>query len=248
MCLDDDVIKELIPSLSRAVITYGFDDMADFKISGLVEDETGSTFTVTLPNGDALPIHLNMPGKHNVLNAAAAIAVGIDEDIAPEFIQKGLAEFTGVGRRFQIYGEYPIESGEVTLVDDYGHHPTEVRATIDAARQRFKNKRLVMIFQPHRYSRTKDLYDDFVEVLDEVDCLILLDVYSAGEKTIVGADSKSLSFSIRQLGGVDPVHVKNIEDVKPILKKLLKPDDVVLTQGAGNVGTLAELLASDGII
>ncbi|MCK5880763.1 MAG: UDP-N-acetylmuramate--L-alanine ligase, partial [Sinobacterium sp.] len=133
-------------------------------------------------------------------------------------------------------------------VDDYGHHPTEVKATIEAARQRFKNKRLVMIFQPHRYSRTKDLYTDFVEVLAEVDCLILLDVYSAGEKAIVGADSKSLSFSIRQLGGIDPIHVKHIEDVKPVLKKLLKSDDIVLTQGAGNVGVLSELLAVEGIL
>ncbi len=248
MCVDDPVIRALIPSLSRAVITYGFDESADFCITELKQDETGSAFCVTLPDGDVMPVHLNMPGRHNVLNATAAIAVGIDENIHAEHIKKGLAEFKGVGRRFQIYGQYPIHKGEVTLVDDYGHHPTEVRATIDAARQRFKDKRLVMIFQPHRYSRTKDLYADFVEVLSKVDCLILLDVYSAGEKTIIGADAKSLSFSIRQLGDVDPVHVKNIEDVKPVLAKLLQADDIVLTQGAGNVGTLAEILASDGVI
>ena len=248
MCVDDPVIRALIPSLSRAVITYGFDESADFCITELKQDETGSAFCVTLPDGDVMPVHLNMPGRHNVLNATAAIAVGIDENIHAEHIQKGLAEFKGVGRRFQIYGQYPIHKGAVTLVDDYGHHPTEVRATIDAARQRFKDKRLVMIFQPHRYSRTKDLYADFVEVLSKVDCLILLDVYSAGEKTIIGADAKSLSFSIRQLGDVDPVHVKNIEDVKPVLAKLLQADDIVLTQGAGNVGTLAEILASDGVI
>ena len=248
MCVDDLVIKDMIPSLSRAVITYGFDESADFCITDLVQDETGSNFSVKLPSGEVLPIHLDMPGKHNVLNATAAIAVGIDENIDSQFIQKGLADFKGVGRRFQIYGDYPIEGGDITLVDDYGHHPTEVKATVEAARQRFKDKRLVMVFQPHRYSRTKDLYDDFVEVLSEVDCLILLDVYGAGEKIIVGADSKSLSFSIRQLGGVDPVHVKHIEDVKPVLKKILKPGDVVLTQGAGTVGSLAELLAKEGIL
>lgn len=248
MCVDDPVVRELIPSLSRAVITYGFNDIADFKISDLQQDESGSSFRVRLPDQSYLPIHLNMPGQHNVLNATAAIAVGIDENISAEFIQNGLAGFKGVGRRFEIYGDYPIAGGKVTLVDDYGHHPTEVRATIEAARQRFKEQRLVMIFQPHRYSRTKDLYSDFVEVLSEVDCLILLDVYSAGEKAIVGADSNSLSFSVRQLGDVDPVHVKNVDDIKPVLNKLLNPNDILLTQGAGTVGALAELLGSEGIL
>ncbi len=247
MCIDDPVIKEIIPQLSRAVLTYGFDEEADFSITKLVQSESGSDFEVRLPNKETLPFHISMPGKHNVLNATAAIAVGVDEELEASAIQKGLAGFKGVGRRFQIYGQYPIDGGEVTLVDDYGHHPTEVKATIEAARQRFAGRRLVMVFQPHRYSRTKDLYDDFVEVLREVDCLVLLDVYSAGEKAIVGADSKSLSFSVRQLGDVDPVHVKNIEDVKPILSKMIKDGDVVLTQGAGNVGSLAEMLASEGV-
>jgi len=253
MCIDDPVIREMVPGLSRAVITYGFSDDADFQIVELEQGEEGSQFSVKLPNGELLPVNLAMPGKHNVLNATAAIAVGVDESIDLSAIQQGLAQFEGVGRRFQIYGQYPIEleessSAKATLVDDYGHHPTEVKATIEAARQRFKDKRLVMIFQPHRYSRTKDLYDDFVEVLGLVDRLILLDVYAAGEKTIIGADSKALSHSIRQRGQIDPIHIKQIDDVKAVLAQVLEDDDVVLTQGAGNVGALAELLASEGLV
>lgn len=247
LCIDDPVLREMAPGFSRAVITYGFADDADFKIEQLKTNGKKSAFVVSHA-GKSLAIEINMPGKHNVLNAAAAVAVGFDEGIDAKAIQQGLANFKGVGRRFQIYGEYPVKDGKATLVDDYGHHPTEIRATIDAARQSFPESRLVMIYQPHRYSRTKDLYDDFVDELNNVDVLILLDVYSAGEPVIVGADSRSLSHSIRQRGKLDPVHVKNIDQVQPVLASLVQAGDVVLTQGAGNVGALAENLAEIGLL
>ncbi len=247
VCIDDPVIQEVIVDFGRPVITYGFSSEADFRITNLETEGMRSKFIVNGPDNQSFPCLINMPGKHNVLNAAAAIAIGIDEGVSVEDIQTGLAGFKGVGRRFQVYGEYPVEGGSAVLVDDYGHHPTEVRATIEAAKQSYPEKRLLMIFQPHRYSRTRDLYDDFVDVLCEVDVLIILDVYSAGEDSIVGADSRSLSASIRQRGSVDPVHVKTIEQVPDILSKLVRNDDLVITQGAGNVGMLAELLSKRGL-
>ena len=248
VCIDDPAVREITTDLSRGVITYGVSDDADFRISRIEAKGHVSEFTVVCPDGSELPIVLDMPGKHNVLNATAAIAVGFDENIEPAAIQQGLANFKGVGRRFQVYGEYPISEGRATLVDDYGHHPTEVRATIEAARQSFPGQRIVMVFQPHRYSRTRDLYNDFVEVLSDVDALILLDVYSAGEALIVGADSRSMSHSIRQCGKINPIHVRTIDQVSGILKGVLQDGDVVLTQGAGTVGTLAENLAEMGLI
>jgi UDP-N-acetylmuramate--alanine ligase len=251
VCIDDPVVRELALDLSRQVITYGFAEDADFRINDWQQQGRESRFTVKLPNGESLPIHLNMPGKHNVLNATAAVAVGFDEEVELDAIQQGLADFKGVGRRFQVYGSYPInaeKTANATLVDDYGHHPTEVLATIEAARQSYPENRLVMIFQPHRYSRTKDLYDDFVRVLNDVDVLLLLDVYSAGEEVIVGADSRSLSHSIRQRGKLDPIHVKDAEQLQTILSGVLLDGDVVLTQGAGNVGAIAEKLAKEGLV
>lgn len=248
-CIDDPIVKELIPDFGRQVITYGFSEDADFSITGLQHEGRISRFVVKCPDDSEQAITLNMPGNHNVLNATAAVAVGFDEDIEPLAIVKGLADFKGVGRRFQVYGDYPIkDSGQAVLVDDYGHHPTEVEATILAARQSYPDKRLVMVFQPHRYSRTKDLYDDFVSVLNEVDILLLLDVYSAGEDLVVGADSRSLCHSIRQRGKLDPIHIKDAEQLQQILADLLQDGDVVLTQGAGNVGSIAEKLSQTGFI
>ena len=247
VCIDDPVIQEVVPEFGRPVMTYGFSSEADFRISNLETEGMQSKFIVNCPGDQSFPVMINMPGKHNMLNATAAIAIGIDEGISVEHIQQGLAGFKGVGRRFQVYGEYPVTDGNADLVDDYGHHPTEVRATIEAAKQSYPERRLLMIFQPHRYSRTKDLYDDFVDVLCEVDVLIVLDVYSAGEDQIVGADSRSLCASIRQRGSVDPVHVKTIEQVPDILSKLVRGNDLVITQGAGNVGILAELLDKRGL-
>ncbi len=245
MCVDDDVVRELMPSVGRALLTYGFSDDADFSIFNVSKQSLSTSFTVSRPgdHGD-IDITLNMPGDHNVLNATAAIAVATDEGIADQSIQQGLANFQGVGRRFQLYGEYDIDGGSVLLVDDYGHHPTEVQATIAAARQAWPDRRLLMIYQPHRYSRTKDLYEDFVRVLSTVDGLLLLEVYSAGEEPITGADGRSLCGSIRNRGQVDPVFVENVESVPDVLNAVVRPGDVVLTQGAGNVGTIAAQLAA----
>ena len=212
VCIDDPIIKEIMPKFGRAILTYGFDQQADFSIQQLQQGQDGSEFVIAAPNNQNIAVKLSLPGKHNVLNATAAVAVGIDEGIATSAIVEGIQRFKGVGRRFEYFGEYPSDSGTVHLVDDYGHHPTEVAATIEASRQRFPENRIIMIFQPHRYSRTKDLYDEFVEVLSNVDVLLVLDVYAAGEKIIVGADSKSICHSIRQRGELDPIHVKSIDD------------------------------------
>ena len=244
MCLDDPVVRDVLPRISRPILTYGFRKRADFTIINLKQEAMRSTFTVTRPEGYTdLDITLNIPGVHNVLNATAAIAVATDEGIADKFICAGVKEFAGVGRRFQVYGEFPVEDDTVMLVDDYGHHPTEVAATIKAIRDGWPKRRLVMVYQPHRYSRTHDLYEDFVQVLSKVDQLILLSVYSAGEAPIPGADSRSLCRSIRQRNKKnDPIFVESIEEVPEILNNLISAGDIVLTQGAGNVGKLPALL------
>jgi UDP-N-acetylmuramate--alanine ligase len=255
VCGDDPVIQELLPDISRQVITYGFNEGNDYRAFAVEQDKTQTHFRVESDrfSGDKhIDIHLNMPGNHNVLNALAAIAIAIDENIAVEAIQKGLSGFEGVGRRFQIYGEYPVidnsnadieSSGTAMLVDDYGHHPREVDATIQAVRAGWPDRRLVMIYQPHRYSRTRDLYEDFIDVLSKVDILILLDVYSAGEEPIIGADGRHLSRSIRNRGKVDPIFVEGVDGVPAIVKEVVMPNDIVMTQGAGNVGGLAVELA-----
>lgn len=244
MCGDDAVVKEVIPDVSRTVITYGFSDQCDFQAYDLRQEAGKQRFKVRRPDGDAIELFLNMPGRHNVLNATAAVAVATDEGIDDLAIQNGLAHFLGVGRRFQIYGEFPIDAGGTAmLVDDYGHHPREVAATIKAVRDSWPHRRLLMIYQPHRYTRTRDLYEDFVEVLSGVDQLILLEVYSAGEDPIAGADSRHLSRTIRTRGLVDPIFVEGTEAVPAVVKDIVQPGDIVITQGAGNVGNLAVELA-----
>ncbi len=246
VCGDDPIVQELLPDISRQVITYGFGEHNDYQAINVSQDQTQTQFTVTSElflKEQTIDIHLNMPGRHNVLNALAAVAIAVDENIAPAAIKQGLETFEGVGRRFQIYGEYPVEDGSAMLVDDYGHHPREVDATIAAVRDGWPDKRLVMIYQPHRYSRTRDLYEDFVEVLSKVDVLILLDVYSAGEEPIQGADGRHLSRSIRNRGKIDPIFVEGVDGVPAIVKEMVRGNDIVMTQGAGNVGGLAAELA-----
>lgn len=245
LCIDDDVVREILPQVGRSILTYGFSDDADFSIKAVNKQNLRSTFTVERPGGlSSLPITINVPGDHNILNATAAIAVATDEGVNDAAIQAGLENFQGVGRRFQLYGEFDIDQGSVLLVDDYGHHPTEVAATISAARQAWPERRLLMIYQPHRYTRTKDLFEDFVKVLSTVDALVLLEVYSAGEDPIIGADGRTLSGSIRSRGQVDPIFVDDIKQVASVLQGVMQPGDVVLTQGAGNVGALAVELAA----
>jgi len=248
LCVDDPVIREIMPLVARPVLTYGFSEQADFRISDVVQKERVTSFSVRRPgHADKLPITINMPGIHNVLNATAAIAVATDEKIADKHIQAGITAFQGVGRRFDVQPPLHCKRGTVMLVDDYGHHPTEVAANIRAIRDGWPDKRLVMIYQPHRYSRTHDLYDDFVDVLNEVDLLLMLEVYSAGEKPIKGADSKNLCRSIRQRGRLDPVLVKKPEELKQILNEVLRDGDILVTQGAGNIGMICKQLAAEGL-
>ena len=245
LCLDDEVIRELLVDVARPLLTYGFSEDAAYRLRDLEMDKRQCHFVIDRPDNKAsLDIKLNIPGRHNALNAAAAIAVATDEGISDKAIIAGLENFSGVGRRFEMVGEYQVNQGSAMLVDDYGHHPTEVKATIAAVRDGWPDKRLVMVFQPHRYSRTRDLYEDFVQVLSQVDVLLVLDVYSAGEEPIAGAGSKNLCGSIRQRGGIDPIYVEQIEDVPNLLADLVCGGDLVLTQGAGSVSKLVAMLAA----
>lgn len=243
MCADDEVLMGLVPKVGRQVLTYGFSEKADYRIEDYHQTGFQGHYTVVCPNGERIDVLLNVPGKHNALNATAALAVAKEEGIANEAILAALADFQGAGRRFDQLGTFIRPNGKVMLVDDYGHHPTEVDVTIKAARQGWENKRVVMIFQPHRYSRTRDLFDDFVNVLSQVDALIMLDVYAAGEAPIVGADSKALCRSIRNLGKVDPILVSDTSQLGEVLDRIIQDGDLVLAQGAGNVSKLSRDLA-----
>ena len=238
LCIDDPSVREIMPLVSRPKLTYGFSEEADFRIENLSQRGGETRFEVYhRETGNRLPITLNMPGRHN------ALAVAVDEGLDLAAIKQGIENFAGVGRRFDVQGVFPLGDGEIMLVDDYGHHPTEVAATILALREGWPDRRLVMLFQPHRYSRTSDLYDDFVDVLCEVDVLLLLEVYAAGEKKIAGADSRSLGRSIRLRGKVDPIFVQDEADVLEILEGIVADGDIVVTQGAGSVGALAKQLS-----
>lgn len=247
VCIDDPVVRCIIPQIGRSVITYGKSDDADFQVLDFHQEEDHSVFKIRRADGSVLDVKLALPGFHMALNAAAAIAVASDDGISDEDILRALSGFQGVGRRFEQYGEFylrPEDTKTVKLVDDYGHHPSEVRATIAAVRSGWPDRRLVMIFQPHRYTRTRDLYDDFVDVLGKTDALLLLDVYSAGEEPIPGADSRNLCRSIRQRGAVDPIFIAHHEEVPSVLADIVRPGDIVLTQGAGNITMVARKLSS----
>lgn len=244
LCRDDAVVRDIIPSVGRPVLTYGFDEESDYRAINIRQDKLQSEFEVVRPGHDQpLAIRLNIPGIHNVLNATAVVAVATDEGLDDQAIQDGLAQFQGVGRRFQVYGEFAVGEGSAMLVDDYGHHPREVAAVIKAVRDGWPGRRLVMVYQPHRYTRTRDLYEDFVDVLSTVDALVMLEVYSAGEEPVPGADSRHLCRSIRARGLVEPIFVETIEGVPAIIRDLVKAGDIVITQGAGNVGALSPELA-----
>ena len=243
LCVDDEVIRSLLVQVARPTLTYGFSDDAAYRIRKVSNSQHQTHFVIDRPDElTSLDITLNIPGRHNVLNAAAAIAVASDEGIPDSAIVNGLQEFSGVGRRFEIIGDYPVKEGTAMLVDDYGHHPTEVKATIDAVRAGWPGKRLVMVFQPHRYTRTRDLFDDFVDVLSQVDVLIVLDVYAAGEEEIEGASSTDLCSSISQKSVVNPIHAQTLEIVPSLVADFVKADDLVLTQGAGSVTKLVAML------
>ncbi|MGI2002357.1 UDP-N-acetylmuramate--L-alanine ligase, partial [Shewanella frigidimarina] len=247
MCIDDEVIREIMPRIGRQVVTYGFSEEADVQAINFAQNGHQSSFTVKRHGKDNVDIVLNLPGEHNVLNALAAIAVASEDDIDDSAIVQALAEFEGIGRRFQHLGEFETPNGSVMLVDDYGHHPSEVLATIKAARAGWPDKRLVMAYQPHRYSRTRDLYEDFVDVLSQVDCLLLLDVYAAGEAPIPGADGRALCRSIRLRGQIDPIFIASPDQLAAVLPDVLQHGDLFMTQGAGNIGALSKELAQSNL-
>ncbi|WP_339083393.1 UDP-N-acetylmuramate--L-alanine ligase [Pseudomonas sp. TMP9] len=242
MCVDDPIVREILPQVARPTVTYGFDDDADVRAINIRQQGMQTFFTVLRRDREPLDVSVNMPGNHNVLNALATIAIASDEGISDEAIIQGLSGFQGVGRRFQVYGELPVEGGSVMLVDDYGHHPREVAAVIKAVRGGWPQRRLVMVYQPHRFSRTRDLYEDFVQVLGEANVLLLMEVYPAGEAPIPGAGSRQLCHSIRQRGTLDPIYIERGIDLAPIVKPLLRAGDILLCQGAGDIGGLAPQL------
>tara|TARA_R110001583_G_scaffold3965_9_gene23867 strand:+ start:516 stop:1964 length:1449 start_codon:yes stop_codon:yes gene_type:complete len=248
VCIDNPVVRELLPRIGRQVITYGFSQDADIRAVNYQQDGSVSYFTVEVDGEPPLDMSVNLPGQHNVLNALAGVAVAKDEGIDDEAICQALSEFAGIGRRFEQLADLKTAAGNMVLVDDYGHHPSEVKATILAMRTGWPDKRLVMIFQPHRYSRTRDLYEDFVEVLSEVDCLFLLDVYAAGEAPVATADSKSLARSIRQRGQIEPIYVSDVSVLPELLLAQLQDNDMVITQGAGSIGTVARNLSNNPLL
>jgi len=248
MCIDDPVVSELLPRVGRHVITYGFAESADIQIIDYQQKKAQSYFILERRDKAAMKVMLNAPGRHNALNAAAAVAAAMEEGIMDDCILRALENFQGTSRRFDILGNFSLKKingkkGNVMLVDDYGHHPTEVDVTIKTARVGWSDKRIVMIFQPYRYTRTYDLYDDFVSVLSQVDLLLMLDVCSAGESVIPGADSSSLCRTIRNRGHMDPILIKKNEDILKILTSMLNGNDLLLVQGAGTISKIARCLA-----
>ena len=236
LCLDDRNVREIMPFISKMVMTYGFHEEANVRAVDARAVNSHMEFTVLQKDYEPLPVRLNQPGMHNVQNACAAIAIARELDIADEHIQKALQNFTGVGRRFTKYGKLPLpEGGSFMLVDDYGHHPVETAATIAAARGAFPGQRLVLAFQPHRYTRTRDLFEDFVKVLSTVDVLVLADVYAAGEQPIPAADGRSLAHALRVVGKTELVFVEDMADMPELLLKMAKDGDVVMTMGAGSI-------------
>ena len=240
MCLDDSGVQEILSEIAKPVKTYGVHKDADVRAVNIEQQGMETHFTVKRwGKHKALDITLNMPGWHNMLNALASITIATRLGVDDKSIVKSLKTFKGIGRRFQVNGNIEIDGGHITLVDDYGHHPREVDATFEAMRQAWPGRRKVVVFQPHRYTRTRDLFEDFVEVLSTVDVLILLDIYTAGETEIAGATGQALSRAIRIRGQVDPVFVKDRSELAEILAGIVQPDDVILTMGAGNVGQIA---------
>ena len=246
LCIDDEEIRNVIPRINRPIITYGLSEDADIRATNVRQEGSKTYFSVSNKGKENwLEITLNMPGQHNVLNALAAIAVANELGVDAEAIQKALLGFEGIGRRFQINGEYQVGDAKVLHVDDYGHHPREVDATIQAIKKGWPDNRLVVAFQPHRYTRTRDLFEDFTAVLSNVDALVLLEVFAAGEAVIAGADGRSLARAIRARGQVEPVFVENIEDLAATLKGVLQDGDILLTLGAGSVGAAASKLKEE---
>jgi UDP-N-acetylmuramate--alanine ligase len=244
LCSDDPNVRSIMPRLTKPTLTYGLGEDAELRATDIQTAGGKMRFNARFrKTGPDLQVELNLPGLHNVTNALSVIAVGREVGISDAAIAKGLASFTGVGRRFQRYGEIPLASGgHYTLVDDYGHHPVEMAATIAAARGAFPGRRIVLAFQPHRYTRTRDLFEDFARVLSGVDELVLTEVYSAGEAPIVAADGRSLARAVRVLGKVEPIFLDSVTEMPEVVNKRVRSGDVVITMGAGSIGGLAPQL------
>jgi UDP-N-acetylmuramate--alanine ligase len=246
LCVDDPNVREILPFVSKPIVRYGFAADAQVRGVNVLARDGKMYFTAMREDAPPLDIVLNMPGTHNVQNALAAIAIATELEVADADIQCALAEFTGVGRRFQRYGDVEIAAGgRYALVDDYGHHPVEMAATIAAARGAFPERRLVLAFQPHRFTRTRDCFEDFVSVLSSVDALVLTEVYAAGEAPIVAADGRALSRAIRVAKKVEPVFVETVDDVPQALWAIVRDGDVVITMGAGSIGTVPARLVQE---
>ena len=247
LCVDDAEVAELARETPRRVLTYAIDAAADIRAANLRQHGSSTAFTLHLPDGAApVEITLNLPGRHNVLNALAACAVGWQLGVPADAMQHALAHFQGVGRRFQLRGELALDDGKALLVDDYGHHPRELAAVFAAARAGWSERRLVVAFQPHRYSRTRDLLDDFANVLAETDVLVLTEIYPAGEAPIANADGRALARAVRARGKVDPVLIEHPRDLRGALAPLLKDGDLLLLLGAGDIGAAASDIAAGG--
>ena len=240
VCSDDAGVNDVLGDIGRSVTTYGTNDDADVRATNVVFTAGTTQFDVVRKDSDnVLHVTLQLPGMHNVRNALAAIAVADELQVGNEAVATALGEFAGIDRRFQRMGEVKTASGTVMLVDDYGHHPTEIAATLSAAKSGWPDKRVVLVFQPHRYSRTRDLMDDFATVLSDADVLVLLDVYAAGEEAIAGADGRAMARAVRMRGSVEPVFVESLDDLQPVLLDVLEDGDLVLTMGAGDIGAYA---------
>jgi UDP-N-acetylmuramate--alanine ligase len=243
LCADDEHVRDIVPRVGRPIITYGIEHEADVRASRITRRGPRTAFDVSRPgHTQLLSVTVNLPGTHNVLNSLAAIAVGSELGIADDALTRALENFQGIDRRLQVIGEVTTSAGRATLIDDYGHHPTEVAATLDAIRQGWPNRRLVLAFQPHRYTRTRDLLDDFARVLSAADALLVTEVYAAGEAPIPGADGRAICRAVRTRGQVEPVFVEHVERLANALKAVLRDGDVVVTMGAGNIGAVAHEL------
>jgi UDP-N-acetylmuramate--alanine ligase len=238
LCVDDANVRAILPQLARQLVTYGIGEDAALRATDIVNIGGRMRFVARQAGTKDLAIELALPGLHNVRNALAAIAVGRESGVADAAIARALSEFHGVGRRFQRFGEVAVQGGTFTLIDDYGHHPVEMDAVLAAARESFPERRLVLVFQPHRYTRTRDLFEDFVRVLSTVDALVLTDVYAAGEAPIVAADGRALTRAVRVAGKVEPVFAEAVNDIPEALAGVVRAGDVVITMGAGSIGQI----------
>jgi UDP-N-acetylmuramate--alanine ligase len=246
LCIDDAEVAALAAQMPRHVMAYGFAEAADARASDVRQEGGSMCFTLHLPESAPLEVRLNLPGKHNVLNALAAAAIGWQLGVDPQAIARALENFQGIGRRFNVKGEIDFGRGQVLLVDDYGHHPRELEAVFAAARGGWPERRLVVAFQPHRYSRTRDLFDDFAAVLSSADAVVLTEVYAAGEAPVAGADAKALARAIRARGRLDPVVVHSAAELPAVLADVLKDGDLLLVMGAGDIGHVASDIAAHG--